>query len=519
MKNEIRPVVLCILDGWGLSARLEHNAFAAADTPSLDQLFRNYPWCSLQASGADVGLVADQMGDSNVGHLNIGAGRIVYQCLGLINQAIQSGDFQKNEVILQMIRRAKANGKTLHLMGLLSDGGVHSHLQHLIALLAMAKQEGLSQVSVHAFLDGRDVAPQSALVYISQLEATMQQIGVGRIATVSGRFYAMDRDHRWERLQSFWQTLAEGKGETAGSAMEAVSKAYAAGITDEFILPTLLKGSNPLQDGDQVFFFNYRADRARELCQALLEPDFKGFTRGKWPKINLASMTEYDASFHIPVAFQPANMKNTLGEVVAKAGFSQLRLAETEKYAHVTFFFDGGAEAEWSGEERILIPSPQVATYDLQPEMSAPEITAQLVAAIQNRRHELIVVNYANGDMVGHTGNWEAAIKAMEVLDQSVAKVVEAIRAVNGSILITADHGNIEQMVDETTGEPHTAHTVWPVPCLLIAADAELRLRNTGRLADLAPTVLSLLQIEQPQEMTGQSLLWSAKQKTKERLA
>ncbi|MCE5195652.1 MAG: 2,3-bisphosphoglycerate-independent phosphoglycerate mutase [Negativicutes bacterium] len=513
MENEIRPVVLCILDGWGLSARLEHNAFAAADTPVFDQLFRNHPWCSLQASGADVGLIAGQMGDSNVGHLNIGAGRIVYQSLGLINQAIQNGDFQKNEVILQMMRRAKANGKTLHLMGLLSDGGVHSHLQHLINLLAMAKQEKLSRVYVHAFLDGRDVPPQSAQDYISQLEAAMQQIGVGRIATVSGRFYAMDRDHRWERLQCYWQALAEGKGETADSAAQVVSRAYAEGITDEFILPTVINDSTPLQDGDQVFFFNYRADRARELCQVLLEPDFKGFLRCVQPKIDLASMTEYDASLHIPAAFQAVNMKNMLGEVVAKAGLRQLRLAETEKYAHVTFFFDGGVERKLSGEDRILIPSPQIATYDLQPEMSAPEITSQLVEAIHNRRHNLIVVNYANGDMVGHTGNWQAAIKAMELLDQSVEKVVAAIQAVGGSMLITSDHGNIEQMVDETTGEPYTAHTVWPVPCLLISADADLRLRNSGRLADLAPTVLSLLQIEQPEEMTGQSLLWSAKQK------
>lgn len=511
MKKEIRPIVLCILDGWGLSPKLEHNAFAAANTPNLDQLFCNYPWCSLQASGADVGLVEGQMGDSNVGHLNIGAGRIVYQWLGLINQAIQTGEFQRNEVILNMMRRAKANGKTLHLMGLLSDGGVHSHLNHLISLLEMAKQEKLEQVYVDAFLDGRDVPPQSANDYVNHLEAAMQRIGIGRIATVSGRYYAMDRDHRWDRLQCFWEALTESKGKTVDSATEAIVQSYAEGITDEFVLPTVIKGSLPLQNGDQVFIFNYRADRARELCQTLTDPNFKGFQRRKWPRIDLASMTEYDASFHIPTAFQSVNMSNTLGEIVSKAGLRQLRLAETEKYAHVTFFFNGGAERKLVGEERVLIPSPKVATYDLLPQMRAPEITAHLVDAISNKKYDLIIVNYANGDMVGHTSNWDAAIQAMEVLDQSVGAVVTAIEETKGSIIITADHGNIEQMVDETTGEPHTAHTLWPVPCLLIGADAKLRLNNTGRLADLAPTILSLLQIEQPKEMTGQSLLWSAK--------
>ncbi|HZW48968.1 MAG TPA: 2,3-bisphosphoglycerate-independent phosphoglycerate mutase [Bacillota bacterium] len=511
MKKEIRPVVLCILDGWGLSPKLEYNAFAAANTPNLDQMFRNYPWCSLQSSGADVGLVDGQMGDSSVGHLNIGAGRIVYQWLGLINQAIQTGEFQRNEVILNMMRRAKASGKTLHLMGLLSDGGVHSHINHLISLLEIAKQEKLEQVYVDAFLDGRDVPPQSAHDYIKQLEAAMQRIGIGRIATVCGRFYAMDRDHRWDRLQCFWEVLTESKGKTADSATEAITQSYDEGITDEFVLPTVIKGSMPLQEGDQVFFFNYRADRARELCQALIDPNFKGFPRRKWPKVDLASMTEYDSTFKIPIAFQPLNMSNTLGEIVSKAGLHQLRLAETEKYAHVTFFFNGGAERKLVGEERVLIPSPKVATYDLQPQMSAPAITAHLVDAIVNKKYDLIIVNYANGDMVGHTGNWEAAIKAMEVLDLSIGEVVAAIRETNSSILITADHGNIEQMVDELTGEPHTAHTLWPVPCLLICADAKLRLNNTGRLADLAPTILSLLQMEQPKEMTGQCLLWSAK--------
>ena len=511
MQEKPKPVVLCILDGWGLSPSREANAFVSAKTPNLEALFSQYPWTALEASGVEVGLIPGQMGDSNVGHLNIGAGRVVYQWLGLLNHAITSGEFAQNQVILNSILNAKARNSSLHLVGLLSDGGVHSHIQHIVEILKIADHFDFRKLYLHAFLDGRDVPPQSAVIYLKQIEEAFKTYKVGQIATVSGRFYGMDRDKRWDRTEKFYHALTENQGQHADSALIALEDAYAKNITDEFVEPTVLSGAEPLQDGDCVFFFNFRADRSRQLAFALTDSKFTGFHRSIWPQVEVASMTKIHEDLSFPVAFCPVDMNHTLGEVLSKAGKTQLRLAETEKYAHVTFFFNGGAEQRFPGEERLLIPSPQVTTYDLQPEMSAPAISDALTKAIESNLYDFILVNFANGDMVGHTGNWQAALKAMETLDLVVGTLVEDVAKKDGVLLLTADHGNIEQMLDESTGEPHTAHTCNPVPFIMVSNRSSLRLRNQGRLADIAPTILEIMALEQPQEMTGQSLIWRQK--------
>ncbi|MGE5654743.1 MAG: 2,3-bisphosphoglycerate-independent phosphoglycerate mutase [Bacillota bacterium] len=508
----VRPLVLVVMDGWGMNPSVEGNAIAYAKTPVLDRLYRTYPWTTLATSGEAVGLIPGQMGDSNVGHLNIGAGRIVYQWLGLIGKAIRSGEFAKNPVIREGMQRVKASGKALHLMGLVSDGGVHSHIDHLVALLRMAKDHGIQRVYVHAFLDGRDVPPQSAIGYLERLEHEMASIGVGQIATVMGRYYAMDRDKRWERVQLAWEAMIHGQGEQAGSATQAVEQSYAKGENDEFVKPTVIvrDGSQPvvIEDDDSVFFFNFRADRAREISHALLDEEFLGFDRGHRPRIWMAGMTEYEKNLPMPQAFAPVDMTNTFGEVVARHGLKQLRIAETEKYAHVTFFFNGGVEEVFPGEERKLVPSPKVATYDQQPEMSAYLVTDALLEELRADHHDVVILNFANGDMVGHTGDFAAAVKAVEVVDECLGKITELVLKKGGAVLVTSDHGNCDQMVDPKTGEPHTAHTATEVPFIL-AADGYYRLRNEGILADIAPTMLQLLGIPQPAEMTGKTLLQS----------
>lgn len=496
------PVVLAILDGWGISEELTGNAVRQAATPNIDGLFARYPHTQLACSGEAVGLLSEQMGDSNVGHTNIGAGRIVYQPLVRINRAIRDGSFAESPV-LQSLWQA-AQGHALHLMGLLSDGGVHSHINHLLELLRLAKAHGLEEVYVHIFLDGRDVPPQSALTYIDNLETHLSRLGVGRIATVSGRFYAMDRDRRWERVELAYNAIVHGQGERANSAREAVQQAYDQGLTDEFVRPTVLSDFEGVKDRDAVFMWNFRADRARELMHALIDDAFSGFDRGTQVSVSFAAMVQYEIDFPVPHVLTPQDLSLTLGEVVSRAGLRQLRLAETEKYAHVTFFFNGGQEVCFPGEERILVPSPQVATYDLQPEMSALQVTEQLLTNFS--RYDLVVVNYANLDMVGHTGNMSAAVQAVETVDSCVGRLVAALQDVGGTLVLTADHGNAEQMLDPVTGEPHTAHTANPVP-FLVMADGVSQLRGPGVLADIAPTVLQLLQLKQPTEMTGRSLL------------
>ncbi len=508
----VKPLVLVVMDGWGMSPAIEGNAIAHAKTPVLNRLYSTYPWTTLATSGEAVGLIPGQMGDSNVGHLNIGAGRIVYQWLGLIGKAIRSGELAQNRVIFEGMRRAKEKHKALHLMGLVSDGGVHSHIDHLIALLHMAKEQGLTRVYVHAFLDGRDVPPQSAIGYLERLEQEMAKIGVGQIATVMGRYYAMDRDKRWERVQLAWDAMIHGKGEQASSAVQAVEQSYAKGENDEFVKPTVIVSDSlkpaVIEDGDSVLFFNFRADRAREISHALLDDEFDGFQRGHRPRIWMAGMTEYEKALPMPQAFKPVDMANTFGEVISRQGLTQLRIAETEKYAHVTFFFNGGVEEVFPGEDRKLIPSPKVATYDLQPEMSAYLVTEALLEELRADRHDVVILNFANGDMVGHTGDFAAAVRAVEVVDECLGKIAELVLSKGGAVLVTSDHGNCDQMVDPKTGEPHTAHTATEVPFIMVA-DGYYRLRNEGILADIAPTMLQLLGIPQPAEMTGKTLLQS----------
>jgi 2,3-bisphosphoglycerate-independent phosphoglycerate mutase len=504
-----KPTALIILDGFGLSDAVEGNATKAAKTPTVDWLRENVPQAYLSASGEDVGLMDGQMGDSNVGHLNIGAGRIVYQDVVRISKSIRDGDFFTNPTLTASMEHAKKTGGALHLMGLVSPGGVHSHTDHLYALVQMAKDHGLKRVFIHAFLDGRDVPPSSAHEYLANLEAELDRIGVGEIAMISGRYYAMDRDKRWDRVEKAYQALL-GKGRTSTSSSEAIQAAYALGETDEFVIPTVLtkngEALGPIRDGDSVFFFNFRADRAREISWALWNDDFNGFERGKKLDIFYATMTQYDAQLQVPFAFTPQDLRNTLGEYLSSLGKSQLRIAETEKYAHVTFFFNGGVEKPYAGEERILVPSPQVATYDLQPEMSAPEVTERVVAEIDKGAFDLVVLNYANCDMVGHTGVFEAAVKAVEAVDTGLGKVLEAIKRQGGAAIITADHGNCEQMVDPDSSEPHTAHTTNLVPVWLFNAPDSYSLKP-GILADLAPSLLDLMNVAQPVEMTGESLI------------
>ena len=495
-----------ILDGWGIAPASSSNAASLARTPNLDKYFANYPHTQLEASGLEVGLPAGQIGNSEVGHLNIGSGRIIYQSLTRISKSIADGDFFTNPVLVQVMDEVKVSGKALHLLGLLSDGGVHSHITHIIALLKMAKKHGLSKVYVHAFLDGRDVPPQSALTYVEQLEQAMATIGVGKIATVSGRYYAMDRDKRWERLAKAYATVVQGEGERAVSATTGIQASYAAGVTDEFVIPFAVEGvDGRIQAGDGVIFANFRPDRAREITRAIIDEDFPYFERPASARpVHFACMAQYDATIAAPVAYPPEEINDTLGQVLAERGLQQLRIAETEKYAHVTFFFNGGVEEPNKNEERILIPSPKVATYDLQPEMSAEEVTQALLTELDKDKFDVVILNFANPDMVGHTGVLEAAIKAMEKVDECVGRIVEKVLSLDGSACICADHGNLEKMAEDD-GEPNTAHTTNPVPFLLVSK--EQHQLHQGILADIAPTMLELLHIPQPKAMTGKSLL------------
>ncbi|ADG83543.1 2,3-bisphosphoglycerate-independent phosphoglycerate mutase [Thermincola potens] len=508
-----RPVVLTILDGWGIGDASEGDAIAKAKKPNWDALLAEYPKTQLGASGEDVGLPEGQMGNSEVGHLNIGAGRIVYQEFTRITKAIKDGSFFDNEELLKAVNHTKQNGSALHLMGLLSDGGVHSHISHLYALLDMAKRNNLRKVFVHAFLDGRDVPPANAREYIDALEAKFDELGIGAIATVMGRYYAMDRDKRWERVQKAYNAMVYGEGLKSTLASGAVAQSYEKGDTDEFVVPTVIidKNGDPVarvKTGDAVIFYNFRPDRAREITRAFVDENFDGFNRGpNPPKVYYVCMTQYDKTINAPVAFKPQVLVNTFGEYISKHGLKQLRIAETEKYAHVTFFFNGGVEPPNEGEERILIPSPKVATYDLKPEMSAYEVTDAVVKEIEKDKFDVIILNYANPDMVGHTGVMEAAVKAIEAVDECIGRVVQAVMTKGGTVLLTADHGNADQMVDPATGQPQTAHTVHRVPLILVSKEMKNVRLLPGRLEDIAPTMLYILGLEKPPEMTGQCLI------------
>ena len=507
-----RPTVLLILDGYGLSEQTEHNAIALADTPVMDRLMEEYPFAKGNASGLAVGLPEGQMGSSEVGHLNMGAGRIVYQDLVRITKEIESGSFFENEALLKAMDNAKENGTSLHIFGLLSDGGVHSHNFHLYALLELAKRRGLNKVYVHCFTDGRDTPPESGKDYIRALQDEMDRIGCGRIATVAGRYYAMDRDNHWDRIEKAYRAITLGEGETADSAMEAVTQSYAKGETDEFILPTVVMENGAptavVGDGDSVVFYNFRSDRAKEMTRVFCCEAFDGFDRGSRKQVTYVCFTDYDATIpNKEVAFEKEEMVNTFGEWLAANGLKQARIAETEKYAHVTSFFNGGREAPNEGEDRFLIPSPQVATYDLQPEMSAQAVCDTLIDKIRSGEYDVIVANFANSDMVGHTGVEKAAVEAVECLDECIGRVVETIREVDGQLFICADHGNAEVMVNEETGEPWTAHTSNPVPFILVNYDPAYCLREGGCLADIAPTLIEMMGMEKPAEMTGKSLL------------
>ncbi len=506
-----KPTVLMILDGYGLNDKCEANAVCEAKTPVMDQLMSQCPFVKGNASGLAVGLPDGQMGNSEVGHLNMGAGRIVYQELTRISKEIEDGDFFKNEALLKAVENAKKNDSAIHFMGLLSDGGVHSHITHLYGLLELAKREGLSKVYVHCFLDGRDTPPASGKGYIEQLEEKMKEIGVGRIGVVSGRYYAMDRDNRWDRVEKAFRALTKGEGVQGTDAAALVQQSYDEGTTDEFVLPTVvLKDGKPacIEDGDSVVFFNFRPDRAREITRAFCDDEFTRFERGSRMNLTYVCFTDYDDTIENKlVAFHKVNINNTFGEFLAANGLKQARIAETEKYAHVTFFFNGGIEEPNEGEDRILVKSPKVPTYDLKPEMSAYEVCDRLVEAIGSGKYDVIIINFANPDMVGHTGVEPAAIKAVEAVDACVGRAVEAIKKADGQMFICADHGNAEQLVDYETGEPFTAHTVNPVPFILVNADPAYRLREGGCLADIAPTLIELMGLTQPKEMTGKSLL------------
>lgn len=508
-----KPVVLMVLDGYGLNDRTEGNAIAMANTPVMDKLMKECPFQKGYASGLAVGLPDGQMGNSEVGHMNIGAGRIIYQDLTRITKDIEDGTFFKNEELLEAMENCKKNDSDLHLFGLLSDGGVHSHLSHVYGLLEMAKQQGVSKVYVHAFLDGRDTPPASAKGFVETLENKMAEIGVGKVASLSGRYYAMDRDNNWDRVEKAYDSLVTGDGIKAESATQALQESYDNGKTDEFVEPTVIcKDGQPLslvKANDSVIFFNFRPDRAREMTHVFCDNEFTGFNRGDArPDVTYVCFTDYDTT--IPnklVAFNKEEITHTFGEFLAENGLKQARIAETEKYAHVTFFFNGGVEQPNEGEDRILVKSPKVATYDLQPEMSAYQVCDKLVEAIKSEKYDVIIINFANPDMVGHTGVQAAAIKAVETVDECVGKAVAAIKEVNGQLFICADHGNAEQLIDYETGEPFTAHTTNPVPFILVNADPEYTLREGGCLADIAPTLIELMGMTQPKEMTGKSLL------------
>lgn len=505
-----KPVVLTIMDGFGYTPDVEGNAIALAGTPNLDALCKEYPHTLINASGLDVGLPDGQMGNSEVGHTNIGAGRVVYQDLTRITKAIEDGDFFTNKELVAAMENAK--DKSLHILGLLSDGGVHSHINHLIALLDMAKKNGLKNVYVHAFTDGRDTDPQSAKSYVEKVQAHMDEIETGKFASVSGRYYAMDRDKRWERVEKAYDAIVEAKGNTAESAIKCIEDSYAAGINDEFIVPTVIledgKPVGKVNENDSVIFFNFRPDRAREITRAITDRKFDGFKR-TLVATKFVCMTTYDATMEdVSVAFGPEDIVNTLGEYLSKNGKEQLRAAETEKYAHVTFFFNGGKEEAYKGEDRILVPSPKVATYDLQPEMSAYELLDKVLAAIDEDKYDFIAVNFANPDMVGHTGVMEATEKAIKTVDECVGKLFKKLLSIGGSGIITADHGNAELMIDKLTKRPITSHSTNPVPFIVVGDEFKnAELLSDGRLSDIAPTVLSMMNMEKPKEMTGHSLI------------
>ena len=499
--------MLMILDGYGYNAAKDGNAIYSAKTPVMEKLLKECPNTLINASGMDVGLPEGQMGNSEVGHTNIGAGRIVYQELTRITKSIADGDFFTNEALVKAIENCKKNDSALHLFGLLSDGGVHSHITHLFAAIEMAKKNNLEKVYVHGFMDGRDVSPTSGIEFVKALSEKMAELGVGKIGVLSGRYYAMDRDNRWERVEKAYAALVYGEGEKNPDAVDAMQKSYDNGITDEFIVPTVVSEGATIGANDSVICFNFRPDRAREITRTFVDGDFDGFERknGFFP-VHYVCMTQYDANMpNVDVAFKPESLTNTFGEYVASNGLTQLRIAETEKYAHVTFFFNGGVEAPYKNEDRALIPSPKVATYDLQPEMSALEVTEEVLKRIESEKYDVIILNYANCDMVGHTGIFECAQKAVETVDECMGKVIDAVRARGGIVCVTADHGNADQMVDPQTKDVFTAHTTNPVP--FIVAGKDCTLREGGRLADIAPTLLDIMGLSKPSQMTGESLI------------
>jgi 2,3-bisphosphoglycerate-independent phosphoglycerate mutase len=507
------PLALIILDGFGCNSREEMNGVKAADTPNFDQLWADYPHTTVKASGEAVGLPEGQMGNSEVGHMNLGAGRIVYQDFTRINLAVKNNELIERDAIADAVEQTKENNSALHLLGLVSDGGVHSHIKHLFGLLEMAKRQDIEDVYVHAILDGRDTAPQSAKKYIQQLEEKMDELGVGQIATIGGRYHYMDRDNNWERTEKAYNAMCFGAGEKSESALDAIQDSYDEDVTDEFVEPTVITAEgSPVANvatDDSVIFFNFRADRARQLTRALNDVDFNGFDRQEgYPEVNLVCMTEYDETIDAPVAFPQTELTNVLSKVLADNNKTQLRIAETEKYAHVTFFFNGGKEKAYPGEDREIIPSPDVATYDLMPEMSAHKVKDELLAKMDDNDYDLIVLNFANPDMVGHTGDFDAVQKAVETVDECLGEVITAIKSKGGSALVTADHGNSEQMKDYETDEPFTAHTSNLVPLVYVNDhNKDVELIDDGKLSDFAPTILNLLKIEIPEEMTGNQLI------------
>ena len=505
------PLVLLVLDGWGISRERDYNAIALARTPTFQELLQRFRTTSLEASGERVGLPRGQMGNSEVGHMNMGAGRVVYQDLTRIDKAIETRELFSNAALVAAMDRCRAGGRALHLIGLVSDGGVHSSQGHLHALIEMAAQRGVNDLFVHAFTDGRDTSPTGGVRYLAQLSDFMTATRLGRLASVAGRYYAMDRDNRWERTARAYDVMTATSAARAADALALLQTSYANGVTDEFIEPHVLVDAasspiGPIRDDDSVICFNFRADRVRQMTRALAFGDFSEFPRTVHPSVAYTCMTDYSATYNLPVAFPPQTLSENLGEVLGRSGLSNLRLAETEKYAHVTYFFNCGEERPYAGEERLLIPSPKVPTYDLQPEMSAPGITAALLADLEARRHDVVICNFANADMVGHTGKLDATIRAVETLDGCLGRIVPAVRALGGTVLITADHGNCEQMWDAALKSPHTAHTSNPVPLVLVGEDDNRPLRAGGALCDVAPTILALLGLEQPKEMTGRDL-------------
>ena len=506
-----KPVMLMILDGFGLTENTIGNAVKAANKPNFDYYWNNYPHTTISASGMAVGLPEGQMGNSEVGHMNIGAGRIIFQELTKITHEIETGNFFKNENLNLAVDKALETGGDLHLLGLVSNGGVHSHIDHIKALVKLAKDKGLDRIYLHAFMDGRDVSPTSGIEFIKDLEEYFEEIGAGKIATISGRYYAMDRDNRWERVKKAYDVLVYGEGAYNTSAVDCMTETYKSGITDEFVEPTVIGTKDAptakIKNGDSVIFFNYRPDRGREMTRALNDREFAGFEREKLD-LTYVTMTQYDKTLeNVNIAFYPTNFNNTLGKYVADKGIKQLRIAETEKYAHVTFFFNGGVEAPNAGEDRVLVPSAKVATYDLKPEMSADAVTTKVIEAMDKEDYGLVILNYANPDMVGHTGIMKAVVAALEDIDMNMKKVIDKVLEMDGTVFVTADHGNAEQLIDYVTGGPMTAHTTNPVPLIYVTNDPAKKLADGGKLADLAPTMLEEMGLEIPEEMTGSSLL------------